>query len=225
MSEWTRALLRSDTSQRARFVGLVLEDMYPQLERAVADPTVAEIAAATQLKARTVYAALQELREHNLLAGMQLQEQQPASNVEVVQLFADAEPKRATRSHSRQEDIAHEMIATRIAPVIKHTPGYNATVEFARAWREGWAQCENEDLNPVHFGTSLAGAYFELLGVEPQYPKIAKLVGMRGAFTLKGIEAALAHIHDDSEDWYPYALTVATNEQRRAQARREAKQQ
>lgn len=111
-----------------------------------------------------------------------------------------------------------KLVESDVVPTIKSGAGYDATTLFAKVWRQGWRECVDADLNPVHFATALVGAYFELLGDKPDYARIGRLCGAFGIYALLGIEAALMN---DVDNWLAYATAVAKAKKREAEARRE----
>ena len=121
------------------------------------------------------------------------------------------------RNDSPAEAFANHLLEERFLPVVQSGAGYDATIEFARAWRDGWNRVALAGWNPIPFGIRLAAHFMTLNGVEPDFPKIGRLVGRYGIYALIGIEAAFNR--ELEGDWMPYAVSVAKSRQREAQAR------
>lgn len=121
-----------------------------------------------------------------------------------------------TRRLAPAEQFALHLLEERFLPVFRSGRGYDATLEFARSWRDGWDRVALAGYNPVSFGVTLMGAYAELSGMEPDYPMLGRLVGRYGIYGLVGFEAATSR--DLTKHWYAYASTVAKQKSLEAEA-------
>lgn len=150
----------------------------------------------------------------------QLSEENPTdiSTPEVVDISVrSADENAPKRALSFQENLATRLLEDEVLPIFASRPGYNARIEFGRVWRKGWETCLEADQNPIQFGVNLAARYLELLGEEPNWKLLGRLVGKYQTYALVGLDEALMHGVEGDREILAYATAVCkSHEERRA---------